>query len=407
MKPILFSALVAPLSLLACPQLPAAQQAASYAEAQSLVSADGYIMVAYADGWDNFSQKRCRKLMADPEFLKAAGDAVLIPLPIPDLADEARRKQQADICGDLKVPAANSYPALILFDRNGSHYATLYGAAVSRGKVSRVAERLSKLLAAGRERTRLLTEAAQASGPAKAGLLLKAYQIDGLTRAPEGLAAQLAELDPQDTTGACRALAFNPYAFAVALDKKGMEPALDEVEAILKNPMYSNRQKQQACAAAVGMLRRVAGVKGAKELRHYIELMRKLDPDSPEGRAADHLLSRWVPVLRYVEGWTPAGIPTDDTPVELEGTLPINSAGTYTVRFEYTHGSEALIIAAVELYDGSIKVAEDRHRGVTGNNHENNSYTLQVDKAVAAPHLFITTDMEKRDTYGRITIEKQ
>ncbi len=408
MKLFAFSALaVAAAAFLASPQLPAAQQVANFAEARNLVSDDGYIIVAYADGWDNYSQKRCQKLMADEAFLKAAGKAVLIPLPIPDLADEARRQQQAAVCGELQVPDANSYPALIFFDKKGVHYATLYGSAVSRGNAAKVAERLAKTMAAGRERSRLLASAEAASGPDRAKILLKAYQIDGLTRAPEGLAEQLTALDPQDTSGARRVLAFNPYAFATGLDKKEMEVGLAEVDAILNDPLYSTRQKQQACVAAVGMLRRVAGVKGGKELRRYAELMRKLDPETAEGRSASHILSHWVPVLRYIDGWTPAGIPTDDTPIELEGSLPIGAAGTYTVTFEYTRGAEALIITAVELYDGKTKVAEDRHRGVTGNSHENNVYTLELSKPVAEPHLLITTDMKNRDTYGRIRIERK
>ncbi len=406
MRTFTFSMLFAALSALACPLLPAAQQVANFAEAESQVTDDGYIIAAYADGWDSYSKARCEQLLADPLLQEAAGGALLLALPIPDVSNDETRAKQAALCGKLRVPAANSYPALIFFDKNGAHYATICGTPVLRGQSDKLAASISKCMAAGKKRTAMLAEAANASGADKAKLLFNAYQIGGLSRAPENLGEQLAQADPEDVSGMRRALNFNPYAFALGLNSKDLNTGLAEVKKILDDPAYSNKQKQQACTAAIGLLRRKGGVKGSAELRRYTALMKKYAPTSTEGRVADYVQRQWMPYLRYAEGWTPAGVPTDDTPIEIEGPLPISKAGTYTVTFEYTHGGEALIITGVTLYDGKKKVAEDIHRGVTGNSHSDNVYTLTVSKPVKEPHLFLSADMSQQNSYGRITIKK-
>ncbi len=407
MKKLIFSALISALSLLACPQLPAAQKADTFETAKTLVNDDGYIIFAYADGWDAFNQKRYETLMESKVFQTVTGNAVLIPLPIPDIMNDELRQQQQERLGELKLPYIPSYPALILYDKNGTHYATISRGVMTRGKISQVARELYNCRKKGKERERLLAEAEESSGAAKAALLLKAYQIDGLSGPPHDLAKRIAEIDPQDESGGCQSLRFDPYGFAAGLDKLGVEAGIEEVEKKLNAPGFSNRQKQQFCAAAIGMLRRQGGVKEAARMRHYLELMKKLNPESAQGLAVDFLLDKWIPALRYVEGWTPSGIAMDDTPVELEGSLPINKAGTYTVTFQYKRGGERLIVAAVELYDGKTKVAEDRHTGYAGAEHVDNVYTLTVSKAVREPHLFITMEMSKQDTYGDIIIEKQ
>jgi hypothetical protein len=43
-------------------------------------------------------------------------------------------------------------------------------------------------------------------------------------------------------------------------------------------------------------------------------------------------------------------------------------------------GQHALQIEAVELFEGSKFVAEDRHAGYTGTRTQNNVYTLRVDQ---------------------------
>ncbi len=406
MKNLLFPALLGCCALIGTLPLPAVQQASTYAEAKPLVKDDGYILVGFADGWDKFSKKRAEKLMASDAIRKAAGEAVMIPLPVPEYTNDETKKAQKERYGELSVPDANSYPALILLDAKGKHYATLCGRDVACAKVSEVADLLVDRMEKGRQRARLLAEAEKAKGPEKAKLTYEAYQIDGLTGFGKGFGGHLAKLDPKDSSGMVAVANYNAYGFAYDLNKKSVAEGLAEVDKLLANPAYTDRQKQRLCAAAIGMLRRKAGPAGVADMRRLAERMKAYAPNSPEGQAADFILREWVKPLRYEEGWTSATLPVDKEPVELEGKLPIAEPGTYAVRFDWKSGNKSLIILAVELYDGEDKVAEDRHRGETGRTSKGNIYNLKVPAAVKEPHLFISVDMPNRNSAGEISIIK-
>ncbi len=408
MKTILFP-LLAATALLAPLPLQAAVTASNGTQAQKLVKEDGYIIFAYADGWDEFSKGLCEKLMKSEAIRKAAGDAVLMPLPIPEAPDEARRKKQDELRGGLNVPGCMSYPALIFLNSKGQHYASLEGKAVSRGSAAAIAEQVAKLLAAGHLRERLIAESEDASksGPERAKKLFAAYQIDGLGWPGKGFTERLAKLDPNDESGVVRSQRFNGYAFAGKVNGMGVAEGMAEVDALLKDPAYTKRQKQLMCAAVLGMLRRKGGMPEADAMRRYAKLMKEFAPGTPEAGAADNILRNWIPGFYYPRGWNPGCIPNGAKPVELMGELPIKEAGTYVVRFQYTGGRMALVTEAVELYDGKKKVAEDHHRGTAGNNNWLNEYTLTVPKAVKDPHLFVTINIGDHDSYGKVHIEKK
>ncbi len=408
MKQVFFSALMAGLTLSAALPLQAVQVAQNGTEAKTLVQDDGYIIFAYADGWDVYSRKRCEALMADKTIRRAAGEAVLMAYPIPEGADEAGRKQQEALRGELKIPGCRSYPALIFIDRNGWHYATLMGREVTRGSAKELAALITDRLKKGRERRRIEAEAfSSQDAPTCARLRFEAHHIDGLTGMDKFTRNDIRSGDPKDSTGVIRATDFNAHGFAGNIGRNGVDAGLAEVDRMLEDPAYMPRQKQQMCAAAIGMLRRNGGIEYADAMRRYAKLMQQLVPDSPEGRAAAYVLENWIPELRYDRGWNPGCIPEKTGTVELKGTLPIREAGRYTVRFRYTGGKMALVVEAVELYDGDRKIAEDRHRGVTGNEDWKNTYELTVPETVQEPRIFITFNTPSRDTYGKITIEKQ
>ncbi len=388
--------------------LQAVQTASNGAEAKSLVKEDGYVIFIYADGWDEYSRKACQDLMADAEVRKAAGDAVLMPLPYPENPNEERKKKQKELLGGLDVPTPHSFPALILLDKQGRHYATIKGRAVARAKASEVAALLSDRMQKGRERLRLIAESEKATdGAKKARLLFDAYQLEGLSWAGKGFGDRLAKLDPQDSSGVRRSLNFNPYGFTGGLDKKGLKNGLAEVEKMLADPAYTPQQKQRICAAAIGLLRRQGGMNDAQTMRDYIKRMKEYAPHTPEGQAADLLMREWIPGLHYGRGWNPSCIPPTKQGIEMDGKLPIKEAGTYVVRFNYGSGSAGLSVFAVTLYDGEKKVAEDGHTGFAGNMSKDNVFRLTAPKSVSNPRLIITLGQDNRDSYGKITIEKE
>ncbi len=410
MKHLLLPALFGAAALVGTLPLSAATQVATYAEAEAkgLLNDDGIIFFAYADGWDNFSKKRCEKLMASEAILKAAGKAVLLPVPIPEYWSEECQKQREAICGKIGVPGSGSYPAIIMVTREGKHYATLYGKDVARGKVSTVAKLIADRMAKGKKRAGLLAAAENCQGPEKAKMIFDAYQLEGLTGFGKGFAGHIAKFDPQNSTGAPRGANFFLYGFMDLLYALASPELVKLVDRHLADPAYTDRQRQQICVAAIGVLRRRSGAEHATPLRLYAERMKAYAPETAEGQAADFILSNWVKELSCSEGWSPSCLPADKRPVELRGKLPIDGPGTYTVTFRYTSGKWALTVLAVELYDGKTKVAEDHHTGTAGGRHQNNVYTLKVAKAVKDPHIFITFNMpDNRDSYGTITIEKQ
>ncbi len=401
--------LLAAATLLAPLPLPASQLVFKGADAKQRVKDDGYLIFAYADGWDEFSKERCDKLAHDNAIRKAAGEAVIMPLGIPERPNEARKQKQQETLGGLNVPGARSYPAIIMLDKDGNHYATLIGTEISRGSAKEVAKLITEHMEKGKLRRKLIAESEDASkdGPTRARKLAAAYRIDGLSWAGKGFADRLKKLDPKDEAGMVRAWNFNAYGFPHELNKMSLADAMAEVDKRLADPAYSNRQKQQMCAALLGTMRRRAGLPEAEAMRGYAKRMQELDPTTPEGGAAAKILRDWIPGFYYSRGWNPSCVPSEKKAVELNGELPIAEAGTYNVNFQYTSGAMVLTIYGIELYDGKVKVAEDMHQGSTGHSNWQNNYTLNVPKAVKEPHLFITLGQTNRDTNGKITITKK
>ncbi len=409
MKNIILPAFIGMAALLAPLPTQAAMVASNGTQAQKLVEEDGYIIFAYADGWDEYSKSRCEALIKNDAIRKAAGDAVLMPLPIPEQPDEKRRKKQDELRGGLNVPGCMSYPALIMLDSKGQYYASIEGGPVARGKASDLAELIAKRMAAGKKRARLIAESEDASldGPARARKLFAAYQLEGLSWAGKGFAERLRKLDPKDEAGTVRATNFNGHGFAGKVSGMGVAEGMAEVDKMLKDPAYTPRQKQLMCAAVLGMLRRKGGMGEADAMRRYAKLMQELVPGTPEAGAAAKILRDWIPGFYYPRGWSPACLPADGSPMELMGEIPIKEPGTYIMSFHYSSGRMALVIEAVELYDGKVKIAEDRHRGTAGNNNWKNEYSLTVPKTVKNPRIFVTINNLDRDSSGRVNIRKE
>ncbi len=408
MKTHIFSALALSCFLLA-PAIPvqAAQVATNGTEAQQRAGDEGYIIFAYADGWDAFGEARCKELLKSKAILKAAGNAVLLPVAIPEMPDEAKRAEHEAYLGGLKIPGSRSYPCLIFLYKDGGHYATLLGSDVTKSGELELAALIADRVAKGQERYRLFRRAETEKGPTRARTLFEGSNIEELAWPGKWLNQAIQESDPGNETGILDSINFNAYGFAESIGKDGVQAGLERVDKMLANPIYTPRQKQQMCAAAIGMLRRQGGLGEAETMRRYVRLMQELVPDSPEGRAASRIMRTWIPGLRYGGGWNPSCIPATKTDMEMEGDCPIKASGTYTVTFVYTGGGMGLGVDAVTLYDGKRKVAEDVHRGFAGNNPESHIYTLVVPKSLKKPRLVITLGQSNRDSYGRIEIKKQ
>ncbi len=384
------------------------QKASTIEEAKSKAGDQGIVIVTYADGWDKHSRKTAERMMKSAEVTKALGDTVLLELPMPNVStpeqNDERKKRFANI--DLSFP--NSYPAFIFYNKTGYRVAELCIPFHERKKPKAVAGRITEIMTAAARQRELLAKAEAATGAEKARLLGEAAAVPGV-RKPDNVANRIRQADPDNKTGMYQVATLDPHGMAEAsANAEDWLATLASTKKLLSNPHLSKEQRQQLCCICIGLLHRNGGIKHKKELKEMIDKMQAIDPESMLGKSAIDARRLWVKDLTLAEGWNPAVIPSDNTPVELLGKLPINEAGTYEVTFTFQSGNHAAHIAAVELYDGSKKVAEDRHAGSTGLKSSNNVYTLKVPAKVKKPKVFVTFNMPtERNSNGSITITKK
>ena len=414
MKKTLFTVLLAATMVpfaLAAPKKSSSKmrEADSYAEAQKkTVPENGYVVALYADGWDKFSKKLVDSLLKDSAMKKSLADSVVIRYGAPNFASEAGNKARADKLGNLKWTGAYTYPAFVLYDKNGRQYATVLVPYSDRENPDKIAEQIKSARESLAQQNELLEKAKSLQGVERAEALGQSAVFENINR-PDNIVKMIKEADPQDKSGYVRRLEFNMHGYAESTAKTDdWRKTLQEVEDKIADKAYSDAQRQGLYCTAIGLLRRHGSTADNKKMKSYLSKMKQLDPNSIQGASADHAELLWVSNLSVADGWTPSVLPLDTKPAEIAGPLPINEAGTYEVAFHYTRGQHQLNIKGVQLYDGDKKIAEDIHVGSTGIRQNQNIYTLVVPKKLANPRLMGSFDMEKnRDSYGNITITKK
>ena len=396
----------------------AAHVAENYETAKSLVGEDGYVIFAYAKDWDKRSRQVCERLLADEKVQRAAGQAVLMRQPVPDLYSEKRHEVEKERFGELVIPDAPSYPALILLSPTGRHYATLSGEMMSRADSDEISSAIRDILGKLHLQENLLRQAQKLQGLECARTLGQAASIPGIKPQADWkeLIERIKQCDPKDETGYARAL-IPPFELSLQIGDlernpdAGWKKALEKAQLMIDDPVYTIPQRQAIYAACIGILHRHAGVGGSQKLCDFAKKMQALDPDSYLGQTADSIVREWAVRFNLSEGWHPGIFSTDHDPLRVDPPIPITEAGTYKVTLTYTRGRHAAHILAVSLYDGVKLVAEDRHDGSTGEVHRDNVYTLTVKSPVRDPQLFIQFDQSHdsdpsgySDSYGKITI---
>lgn len=414
MKKTLFSlvltAALAPLTLTAAPAKAGAgpRTAPNYEAAQASVPEGGYVLALYADGWDKFSKPLVEKLLDDKNIKAAMANTVVIEYAAPNFWNDDVKKQRESKLGKLKWVGAYTYPAFVLYDKNGRHYATVTVPYSDRKDAGKIAGNIKAARQALEKQNALLQKAAGEQGLAKAQTLGKSAILENINR-PDNIVKMIKEADPQDKSGYVRRLEFNMHGYAEGTAKtKDWVATLKEVEEKIADKAYSEAQRQGLYATAAGLLRRHGGPADQAKMVRYLREMKKLDPKSIQGVSADHAKLIWVSNLSYADGWSPSVLPKDATPTTIEGPLPISEAGTYEVTFSYKRGAHQLEVRGLQLFDGSSKVAEDMHVGTTGIRNNNNVYTLTVPSKVKNPVLKGIFNMpQNRDSYGTISIKKK
>ena len=387
----------------------AATKVATYEQAQAKVNEEGYILFVYGDGWDKRAKEQMTALYNAPEIVKAAGNSVMMLVPLPESLDDVQKAALEKTMGKLALPHVHSkhaFPAVVMYDKAGRIYTWISGPAMVYPEAGRIALTISRRKAGLQKQLQIMAAAAETKGEERANLLLQACRVENLER-PDRVQQLIKEADPEDKSGCLAALNF----FNTTVGDKAAEMSLSDIlkaqDASIANPLLTVQQKQNACAYAIGTIRRRAGAGGSDLIRQYATQMKQLDPTSVLGQSADIVIRDWTHGLQLVRGWAPGTLPIQGQPTELLGKLPISEAGTYKLHFKPTGGDKA-IIARVALYDGDTLISEDVRTTAIADNGQDHYYTLTATAKVNNPRIFITFNNEEHDrnTYGKFFITK-
>ena len=408
MKKTLSILLTCSLALTFSSTLQAAQQYDTYEAAQKHVTDDGFILFFYPAGWDKYGEKLCKKLIADAKVRAAAGKAALILAPVYQRRNDETTAQAKKAMGPLAYPRDMgdiSYPALVFYEKEGRQYTTLHGEALMTANTEEVAALVKAKMDAKHKQDDILVKSRNATdAKEKNRLLLESSQVAGLEW-PGGLKEAMQNNDASDTYGYRSTLDFG---FG-AKGGESMDDFVKRLDEALKNPNLSTGQKQRACAAAIGHIRRAYGpMAGGPLITKYAKAMHKLDPKSALGLSAPVVMRDWVRVYRYGMGWSNEIIPAGTIPMLMQD-MPMKKPGTYTVTFKLTTGRDAVHIKRLRLMDGDKCIAsDDTPREVNWSNTQQ-TYTFKVKKALKSPALEITygNAADKRSTWGDITVNAQ
>lgn len=407
LKKLSIIAALSVLPMAAVQQVQAADVFTSFAEAEKKVKDEGYMVFIYPAGWDHYGEKLCKKLVADKSVRAAAGSCPLILAPIYQNRNERNNAKASEAMGKLGYPGDMSdisYPAIVFYEPCGRMYATIYGEKMMTGNGETVAELIKEKLAAKKKQDGILKKANKAeNGATKARYLLESTRVAGIDW-PGGLRDAIKNADPQDTKGCLAALnfGFGPQ------NGESIEDMLKRLDKALKNPLYSANQKQRACAAAIGHIRRSLGmIAGGEYITEYARIMQKLDPESTLGMAAEVVMRDWVREYRYGQGWNPDVLPGAESPIIMHD-VPISDRGTYNITFKIVTGRDMLAIKSIRLMDGNRCVAKDMTPKAVTWGQTTQTYTLQVKKPVknAKLELIFSNAADKRSTWGEITVQK-
>ena len=391
------------------PAAQAATKVASYEQAQARLNDDGYLLFIYGQGWDKRAQQQMTELYNNPEIAKAAGGAAMIMVGVPEGTDETRTPVLKKVMGPLQLPhvhSKHSFPAVVMYDKAGRLTSIICGTAMIHPDPARIARVISVRLKGMATQRQLLAAAGETKGEERARLLLEAARVPNLER-PDRIQQLIKEADPEDKAGCLAALNFYNTTVGDKAGEMSLTDILKAQDAAIENPLHTVQQKQNACAYAIGTIRRRAGAGGSDLIRQYATRMKQLDPNSVLGQSADIVMRDWTHGLQFVRGWSPGTLPIQGQPTELLGKLPISEAGTYKLHFKPTGGDKA-IIARVALYDGDTLISEDVRTTAIADNGQDHYYTLTASAKVNNPRIFITFNNEEHDrnTYGRFFITK-
>ncbi len=281
MLPLLsFGLLAATLSLSPCHAAVPAETVVKAKEQAKSSKAD-YVVLAVGGEWDKFSTRFKKSVWSQPESIAGlAPDTLVTEIVLP----QNPSKEEAEAM-QTQNKALNSHPqclpSVMIFDQTGFCYAVFGGDTLAKSPpaLSRQMQAAQKLR---EKRDQMIAKAETLNGVAKATLLGKAGEIEGLNR-PDSLLKAIKDCDPEDESGYQKRFTFQPWPLHQYI-KENAEEGLKVMDKMLSDPAYTTEQKQMILAVRGTVLRNNKGSK--EDIRANFKKMKDLDPKSMLGKAA-------------------------------------------------------------------------------------------------------------------------
>lgn len=282
--------------------LPAAagQHAKTYDAARKAAGKEGIIVYVYGPDWNTRSAHMLRDFWESRELEEAAGEAVLLAVPVyQDSKNED--PQTAAAQGSLKLPGFCYCPRVLMLDADGEIYADLHGTDdLGSGKGELGVENVRTKLELLRRRNALLEQAEAAEGADKARLLSQAADLPLIP--PSDIVERIRMADPTDRTGCLRRHEFQPREFLYKeMDTKDgfLKPTFipdlaaikQHCTRIFSDKNYKPEDRQAVYNLLIGLSRQNGIV--SQRLKTLIRANIRIGPDTRSGKAGNHILTAW------------------------------------------------------------------------------------------------------------------
>lgn len=274
----------------------AAIKAVSVAEAQEQAKKTNsdYVVFVYGKGWDHLSTQYKARVWDQPETQAQLEPNTLVCeiylAENPTEEEQNAQKERNKGFGET----VRSYPSVFMFGKDGSCYAALGGKDNLPNNSNAVARKMAQLQRLARKRDAIMAQAGKAEGVQKAKLIGTAYDLPNLRHNNKEMLKEIKKADPDDKSGYVRRLSFSAWDLHQYLDKEkfSKEEALKVMDEMLKDPAYTTVQKQEILGVRGTLLRRNKTEKS--ELSRNYLMMKKLDPNSMYGKAADQAIEHYA-----------------------------------------------------------------------------------------------------------------
>lgn len=280
---------------------PASRRDATFSDALREAGPDGIIVFCYGPDWNRRSVRMLKSFWERQEVEQATGTARLLAVPFYQNPTDEQKAKAQEIARGMPQPPFGVCPSVLLLNNEGKIYASLPGMDYLGDESGKLGlENIAKKLEAFRKMRELLAKADEVVGPAKAKIL--GEMMDLPITLPKDIDKQIAEADPNDTTGMVARTSYKPQdllyklmgtqdGFLSPQFEPNLKNMLQESMKVIQNENLHMADRQEAYFLLIGQVRREEGA--SAHFKQLINACIKLDPNSSAATIARSLLEEW------------------------------------------------------------------------------------------------------------------